>query len=266
MKKTRGLVASVALAVVVACSADHEETEHTGESREALTATASADATIKGGTPDKNFGTATTLHLQQVGPNRALVRFTDADVASFSSGTSVGLELTIASIGDNWNGSTGRFVALHRLTHDWDETHATWQCSMDSNTANSSTERSASRASPRGTASSTTRRATTRTTSSIASVLRLRRSKRSASRPAATSSSIRRPRSRTSPSTARTASRSAQTAASTSQLRSATSSTSRRPTRPARSGRRATSPSRSEPAPRAASRASASEVRAKRSR
>src|SRR5437762_3093987 len=83
------------------------------------------DTYVRGGSPNQNLGTSTTLWLQEGGPKRTLVRFDAAQVAALPPGASVSLTMTIASTGDNW-GTTGRPIALYRLTHDWTELGATW--------------------------------------------------------------------------------------------------------------------------------------------
>src|SRR6185295_17902391 len=45
------------------------------------------------------------------------------------------LELNVQANGDNW-GTTGRTVAVHRLTSAWTEAGATWSCADDSNSTN----------------------------------------------------------------------------------------------------------------------------------
>src|SRR6185295_1676870 len=75
---------------------------------------------------------------QQSGHNRSLVRFDQTAIASVLAGAtlrSAHLELNVQANGDNW-GTTGRTVAVHRLTSAWTEAGATWSCADDSNSTN----------------------------------------------------------------------------------------------------------------------------------
>jgi hypothetical protein len=101
---------------------------------------ADADTYLKKGSPNKNQGTETILRIQKSGPNRALVRFDQAAIAAVvgtGTLTQAKLRLNIDFNGNNW-GSTGRGVAVHRMTQAWTETGATWNCPDDTNTGNGS--------------------------------------------------------------------------------------------------------------------------------
>jgi uncharacterized Zn-binding protein involved in type VI secretion len=101
-----------------------------------------ADTYLRSGGPNQNQGTDTFLRVQQSGSNRSLVRFDSAAIASaVGSGSlaSARLELYIQANGNNW-GSDGRTVDAHRLTTNWSELGATWNCGIDSNPANSSAD------------------------------------------------------------------------------------------------------------------------------
>src|SRR5438876_893359 len=119
-----GGAASALVLIMVACSSDRDDERAGGEadlgqSRSGLTVSSAGDTYLRSGSPNQNQGSLTTLRLQQSGSNRALLKFSDADVASFASGATVTLTLTIATNGDNWDG--GRQIAVHRMTRDWDE-------------------------------------------------------------------------------------------------------------------------------------------------
>jgi cell wall-associated NlpC family hydrolase len=103
-----------------------------------VTLNAAADTYLKQGTPNKNQGTEPILRIRDSGNNRALIYFDDIQSAVPSSANiiSARIQLTITDNGDNW-GTTGRTVDIHRLTHDWTELGATWNCGIDSDTSNS---------------------------------------------------------------------------------------------------------------------------------
>ena len=102
------------------------------------TLTASADTYIRGGQQNQNQGSDTFLRVQSSGPNRSLVRFNQAQIAAaVGAGTLVSatLELFIEFNADNW-GTSGRTVSAHRLTVDWTEAGATFNCPNDTNPSN----------------------------------------------------------------------------------------------------------------------------------
>lgn len=101
-----------------------------------------ADTYLRSGSPNQNQGSDTILRVQQSGNNRALIRFGQAEiVAAVGNGrlASATLELYIQTNANNW-GSTGRTVDAHRLTADWTEAGATWNCGIDTNPVNSSAD------------------------------------------------------------------------------------------------------------------------------
>ncbi len=108
----------------------------------AATATldASGDTYLRGGgASNTNEGTSTFLRLQNTGDNHALVRFDQAAITSALSGgslTSAALELYIEANDNNW--ATGRPIDVHRMTADWTELGATFNCAIDTNTGNGS--------------------------------------------------------------------------------------------------------------------------------
>ncbi|MBX3028467.1 DNRLRE domain-containing protein [bacterium] len=98
---------------------------------------ASADTYLRSGGANANEGTATFLRINS-SPNRALVRFDQAQIAAATSGLvliSARLELYVTSSAQ-WG--SGRAVNAQRLTSDWSETGATWNCAVDSNPSNGS--------------------------------------------------------------------------------------------------------------------------------
>ncbi|MBI1817096.1 MAG: Ig-like domain-containing protein [Deltaproteobacteria bacterium] len=100
------------------------------------------DTYLRSGSANQNQGSDTILRVQQSGNNRALVRFDQAAIATaVGSGTvaSATLELYVQTNANNW-GTTGRSVDALRLTADWTELGATWNCRIDSNTGNSSAD------------------------------------------------------------------------------------------------------------------------------
>jgi len=109
------------------------------------TLSAAADTYVRGGSANLNQGTDTIVRVQQNGPNRALVRFDQpAIAAAVGSGSLVTatLELYIQTNANNWS-SSGRTVDAHRLSADWSEVGATWNCASDANPNNSSPDCSA---------------------------------------------------------------------------------------------------------------------------
>lgn len=100
---------------------------------------ASGDTYLKGGTPNKNQGTELILRVQDSGNNRVLVAFSTSDIsAAVGAGSIVSarIQLTISDNGNNW-GTSGRAISLHRLTTQWSELGATWNCAADANPSNS---------------------------------------------------------------------------------------------------------------------------------
>jgi hypothetical protein len=99
-----------------------------------------ADTYIRQGSPNQNQGGETILRLQSSGHNRALLRWDAQAVAGAVAGgtlVSARIELTITDNGENW-GTSGRAIAIHRLTQDWTELGATWNCAVDAIPTNQS--------------------------------------------------------------------------------------------------------------------------------
>jgi hypothetical protein len=100
-----------------------------------VTLTASADTYLREGAANVNEGGETFVRVR-TGPNRALVRFSQAQIAAAATGqVLLGAELRLyATDSNSWGG--GRAVTVHRLSTDWSELGATWNCPIDSNPAN----------------------------------------------------------------------------------------------------------------------------------
>lgn len=94
---------------------------------------------LKQGTSNQSQGSETFLQIQDSGNNQGLVRFDLAEITSvIGNGTLIlaSLEVYIEQNASNW-GSSGRTVGVHRLTTDWTEQGATWNCGRDTNLGNS---------------------------------------------------------------------------------------------------------------------------------
>lgn len=102
--------------------------------------TSIADTYLRSGQANQNQGYETILRVQDSGNNRALFRIDQAAIAAFvgpGSLQSAKVRLYITDNGNNW-GPAGRTVSVHRLTADWAEQEATWNCPNDTNPVNSS--------------------------------------------------------------------------------------------------------------------------------
>lgn len=107
-----------------------------------ITLTPTGDTYLRSGNANQNQGTATFLRVQSSNPNRSLVQFDAANLASQVGSNTVAtakLRLYIGTNGNNW-GASGRTVDVHRLSVTWTELGATWNCAIDTNTANSSAD------------------------------------------------------------------------------------------------------------------------------
>lgn len=97
-----------------------------------------ADSYVKEGQPNKNQGTEGILRIRQSGQNRSLVQFDQSAIDTFVGNravTSATLRIYISLNSNNW-GMSGRDVSAHRMTTDWTELGATWNCPNDVNTGN----------------------------------------------------------------------------------------------------------------------------------
>jgi hypothetical protein len=102
------------------------------------TLSAIGDTYLKAGQPNQNQGAETLLTVQSSGNNRTLVRFDQAAIGAALGAeplASATLRLYVDFNADNW-GPDGRPVNVHRMTDDWTELGATWNCAVDSDTAN----------------------------------------------------------------------------------------------------------------------------------
>jgi RHS repeat-associated protein len=108
------------------------------------TVTASADTHVRQGEPNQNFGSSNELRIRAAGRNRALLAFDAVAVSGALAGPLVRarLKLPIAEAADNWG--SARALGAHRLRRSWTELGATWNCALDSNTANSAPDCGAS--------------------------------------------------------------------------------------------------------------------------
>jgi hypothetical protein len=100
-----------------------------------VTLTATADTYLREGARNSNEGAEIFLRITS-GPNRALVRFSQAQLAAAAAGQvllSASLQLHTADA-SQW--SAGRPVNAHRMTADWSELGATWNCADDANPSN----------------------------------------------------------------------------------------------------------------------------------
>lgn len=138
-------LAPIAVASASACSSnEHEEhpEENVSRQSQALEGGATtkqltpvADTYLKQGTPNKNQGTLTSLSIQDSGNHRTILRFDSAAMSELTDGTTT-LNLAISLNANNW-GTTGRQIAVYRLTTAWTELGATWNCAVDTDTSNS---------------------------------------------------------------------------------------------------------------------------------
>jgi RHS repeat-associated protein len=100
----------------------------------------SGDTHLRSGSANQAYGTLGYLRIQDSGNNRALVQFSQTDIANRMAGgtlISATLRLYIEDNGNNW-GTTGGLVGVHRVTSPWTDAGATWNCPSDSNPSNSS--------------------------------------------------------------------------------------------------------------------------------
>jgi subtilase family protein len=99
------------------------------------------DTYVNSDVANRNYGSHDTLLIQKnpgKSANRILVSFPQGgitDSLGADSLVSATLELTIKSAGNDW-GTSGGAVVLHRMTRDWLESGATWNCANDVNVGN----------------------------------------------------------------------------------------------------------------------------------
>lgn len=92
------------------------------------------------GHKNDNHGSDSYIRLKHpsAGFSHIVLRFSQSDIATaIGSATLVSakLKLFIETNNNNWGNGTN--VDVHRLTQDWGEMQATWNCAFDTNTANS---------------------------------------------------------------------------------------------------------------------------------
>src|SRR4051812_43226601 len=110
----------------------------TGEITGSRILRASRDSYVLETDPNRNFGEEPTLRVSGEERSRALVGI---DATTISQGLTgqlarARLELPIANVSEDWRDE--QVVAAYRLRHGWNEASATWSCSADANTQNSS--------------------------------------------------------------------------------------------------------------------------------
>ena len=102
-----------------------------------------ADTYLRGGgSANSNQGSATFLRIQRTGTNRALLRFDQTAIAAALSGGILlyaHLDLFVETNDGNW-GSSGREVDVHRVTAEWTELGASFNCPIDANPSNGSAD------------------------------------------------------------------------------------------------------------------------------
>jgi hypothetical protein len=98
---------------------------------------ASQDTYIRENSPNHNYGTIDSIMVWN-SPERALVGFSQAAIDSVVGDDSLVvaiLKIRIKSVVGSW-GPSGSGVNLLRMTQQWTETGATWNCAIDSDTSN----------------------------------------------------------------------------------------------------------------------------------
>jgi hypothetical protein len=110
------------------------------------------DTYIRSDAGNRNYGAHDSLLIEKVVKKtdavRTLVAFPQAaitDSLGADSLVSASLELTIKRAGSDW-GTSGRAVAVHRMTRAWTEGNATWNCANDPNVSNNKADCTASNA------------------------------------------------------------------------------------------------------------------------
>ena len=101
------------------------------------TLSATADAYLRGALENTNTGSETFVRVRKTGPNRTLVRF---DQAAIASAAAVGiLQTATLQFNAEFSSTTwgsGRLVDAHRVTVDWTEAGTTWNCPIDTDPGN----------------------------------------------------------------------------------------------------------------------------------
>lgn len=105
------------------------------------------DTYLAASDPNKPRGTRDSMVIEPANKNRVLVAFDQATIATRVGNSALStatLELTIKAANAAWG--AGGTVELYRLTKDWTEAGATWNCAVDANTGNSTPDCSGSTA------------------------------------------------------------------------------------------------------------------------
>ena len=105
-----------------------------------MTLSASGGTYVRSSATNANQGTDTFLRVN-TSPLRTLVRFDQSGIVNAATGMvllSASLDLFVQSA-NNWG--PGRPVEAHRMSADWTEAGATWNCAIDSNPSNSQPDR-----------------------------------------------------------------------------------------------------------------------------
>jgi len=92
-----------------------------------------ADTTLRQQQVNQNVGGEVQIRLSWAQGSRTLVRFDPAAItAAVGTGAliSAHLELDVEATGETWPGGSQN-VGAHRVTADWTETGATWNCAID---------------------------------------------------------------------------------------------------------------------------------------
>src|SRR5688572_2551287 len=104
---------------------------------EETTFTATEDATLKVGSPNQNFGSDSTLDINDT--RDGVVKFDLSSIPSTATITSATLQLKVTAI----NGSNARIYNAHRVLSSWSEGSVTWNSpgsSSGTNFASSATD------------------------------------------------------------------------------------------------------------------------------
>jgi hypothetical protein len=96
-----------------------------------------ADSLLRGDARDQAGGAEPLLRIGGSSPDRAVIRFRQADIAAaVGSGSFLSASLELyAESSSRWSDDS-RPVGVYRLTRNWTEAGATWNCPEDTNPAN----------------------------------------------------------------------------------------------------------------------------------
>lgn len=92
---------------------------------------------------NQNYGSNTYLRIQNpTSFSHVMLKFSQSDLLTTLRGKKINsatLQVYIETNFNNW-GIGGSYVDAHQISYDWDELAATWNCDVDSNTANTSAD------------------------------------------------------------------------------------------------------------------------------